>query len=255
MDFQFLIQARSGSTRLPKKVLAKIYDRITLLEFVYHRVLLSNQANSENTWILTTSSSSDDSLVSFLKEKNINYYRGNEDDVFDRFEQFLISIDSKADYFFRICCDNPFIETTFINEMTDYIESNNSDSIDYLSYKNNKGKPAILTHWGFFCEAIKRESFLQAHKYITKSYQREHVTPIFYQSDYYQAHFLTMPSILNDKEYRLTVDTNEDLIIIESLLNKLKTINFSYIDILNFVKDNPTLLNNMRINMQNNIKR
>jgi spore coat polysaccharide biosynthesis protein SpsF len=255
MDFQFLIQARSGSTRLPKKVLAELCDDMTLLELVYHRVLSSHRANPDNTWILTTTSSCDDKLVSFLEEKHINYHRGNENDVFGRFSQFLISSESKADYFFRICCDNPFIETTFINEMTDYIESHNCDTLDYLSYKNDKGKPAIITHWGLFCEAIKRVAFLQSHKHITEPYQREHVTPIFYQSDYYQAHFLLMPSVLCDKEYRFTVDTKEDLVIIKSLFNRLKTMSFSYIDLLNSVEDNPTLLDDMRINIQNDIKR
>ena len=76
----------------------------------------------------------------------------------------------------------------------------------------------------------------------------------YYQNDYYQAHLLLMPSILGDKEYRLTVDTKEDLVIIKSLLNGLRTTKFSYIDILNLIENNPTLLNDMHRNIQNSVK-
>ncbi len=252
MDFIFLIQARLGSTRLPEKVLMKVFDNITLLELVYKRVLISKNSRKENVFVLTSKNPIDDRLEQYLIEKNINYFRGEENNVYKRFLDFLEKYKIDAKFIFRICGDNPFIEPLFINEMAHYLSDN--ENIDYLSYKDYKNIPAILTHYGLFCEAIKLSAFKKAKSLINNEYEKEHVTPIFYHTEYFNSVFLNMPDILYGKEYRFTVDTKEDMDVIMKILKNFKNVNFSYFDILEIIKKDNFILKKMLKNIIKNGK-
>ena len=244
MDFTYLIQARLGSTRLRGKMLLEIYNNKTLLELVYQRVLLSNNANPDNVFVLISNNPSDDIFEYYLIEKNINYFRGEEDNVYERFHNFLITSKIETKYIFRICGDNPLIEPIFIDEMAQYLKKN--VDVDYLSYKDHKDIPAILTHYGFFCESIKLSTFKKAKCLINNNYEKQHVTPIFYNSQYFNKKFLDMPSILKNHEYRFTVDTKEDFNNIKYILKDFKNYNYSYMDVINLVENNPVLLERMQ---------
>lgn len=251
MDFIFLIQARLGSTRLPGKMLLKVYSNKSLLEVVYQRVLLSKYANNENVFVVTSHNTEDDILEKYLVQKNIKYYRGDEDNVYKRFLDFMISHNFDTKYIFRICGDNPLVEPIFIDEMVQYLKK---EDTDYLSYKDNNGKPAILTHYGFFCESINLSAFEQANSLITSDYEKQNVTPIFYNSDHFKKIFFKMPDILNKHDYRFTVDTKEDLYIIKNILNSFHEHGFTYKDVVRMVENNPLLLKNMKENILMNSK-
>jgi len=253
MKYIFLIQARMSSSRFSQKIVTKLKGNISLLEFVYQRVLLAKCATRDNTIILISSNSNDDKLEKFLISKNIKYYRGDESNVYKRFYDYLKLQSQHYDYIFRICADNPFLEPQFINEMINFIENSNF-KIDYLSYKDNKGTPTILTHYGFFCEMIKYSSFLIARNYITTDAQKEHVTPIFYKFDFFKTYFINIPDCLSNKEYRFTIDTKEDAKIIKEILCGFNNINFSYLDIIRKVEDNYYFQVKMFENIQLNIK-
>jgi spore coat polysaccharide biosynthesis protein SpsF len=52
--------------------------------------------------------------------------------------------------------------------------------VDYVSFKNAEGTPAILTHWGLFAEVVSRKALVKAHEATENhpggAFYREHVT-------------------------------------------------------------------------------
>lgn len=61
------IQARMSSARLPKKVMANIYENLNTIEIIVKRVKRSKLI--DEIIVATTNHQSDDKLVNFLKKK------------------------------------------------------------------------------------------------------------------------------------------------------------------------------------------
>ena len=76
-----VVQARSSSTRFPKKILHKIYGK-TLIEHVILKI--SKSKNVSNIVVATSNNKSDDSLVDILEKNKIEYFRGGLKNVAKR---------------------------------------------------------------------------------------------------------------------------------------------------------------------------
>ncbi|MBD3401802.1 hypothetical protein GF420_02820 [candidate division GN15 bacterium] len=232
MTFHFLTQARLGSSRFPAKVLEPLDGHTTLIEQVIERIRLSAVGRTSALTVLTTTNPTDDRLVRFLQARNIGVARGDENDVYNRFHSFLMRQSQMADYVVRVCSDNPFIEPSFIDHLAGYLSGcDRAELPDYLSYGNEAGQPAILTHWGFFVEFVRTQAFLDAAGYLSTAAQREHVTPVFYSNPRFHACLLPMPTDLPEREYRFTIDTPQDLSTASSILRSLKARDFTYRDV------------------------
>lgn len=77
-----IIQARLSSKRLPKKLIMKIEDK-TLLEHLFTQLSYSKQL--EKKIIATTQNKIDDEIIKIANSLNISYFRGNSENVLDRF--------------------------------------------------------------------------------------------------------------------------------------------------------------------------
>jgi spore coat polysaccharide biosynthesis protein SpsF len=253
MNFIFLIQARLGSKRFNEKILEKIYGNATLIDFILFRLLSSKYISTKNLWVLTTNNKLDDKLVEHLLKKGINVFRGSENNVYKRFFDFLSSLDKKPKYFFRICADNPCIEISFIENMIDFI--NSEKDRDYISYMDKKQNlPAMLCHYGLFCELINTKTFLSVKSLIKSKKDKEHVTSFFYNNTF-NNFFFVIPNRISDLNIRLTVDTPADLKIIQEILHYLKEpMLFNYCDLLNILLINPKFLTDMEVNKIKNQK-
>jgi spore coat polysaccharide biosynthesis protein SpsF len=76
-----IVRARTGSTRLPEKIL-KIIQNKTVLEHDIERVLKSKTI--DNLVIATTEKIEDNAIVDITKNYSIGYFRGSEEDVLSR---------------------------------------------------------------------------------------------------------------------------------------------------------------------------
>ena len=77
-----IIQARMESTRLPGKVLKKIYD-LPLLEHIVNRTMRAR--NVDEVVIATSTNRADDAIEQFACKRNINIFRGSQENVLERF--------------------------------------------------------------------------------------------------------------------------------------------------------------------------
>ena len=82
MNDYILVQARTGSQRLKNKILLKIHGK-TILEILVSR--LKKCKNIHNLIIVTTKKSRDDIIVKICKKNQINYFRGSESNLINRY--------------------------------------------------------------------------------------------------------------------------------------------------------------------------
>ena len=136
MNFGIIIQARLGSTRLPRKILREFYGGKTLLETV-----ISNLQKVVGTKIIVATSvnPNNDVLETFLNERNITVFRGSEDDVLGR---FIGAAEANGiDGIVRICSDNPFLDWRGVAAL---IEKSKTSDADYIGIESTKLLPLEL---------------------------------------------------------------------------------------------------------------
>ena len=107
-----IIQARTGSSRLPGKIMMKIEGK-TMLEHMIERV--SKSKKLDKIVIATTTKENDDVIVSLAKQLKIDYFRGSEDDVLDRYYKASKQFD--ADVVVRLCSDSPLLDGKIIDDV------------------------------------------------------------------------------------------------------------------------------------------
>jgi spore coat polysaccharide biosynthesis protein SpsF len=250
-----LIQARYGATRFPGKVLCRIDNENTILDLIIGRILLSKRISPGNIFVLTTTNIADDVIVNWLNSKKINFFRGDESDVFKRFYNFLKLNEFQWDLVLRVCADNPFIEPAFIDAMINESEKPRNSEYDYFSFADKDGIPSVLTHWGFFSELIRMGSFRKAGTMNLTPYEKEHVTPVFYKNSSFKASWLPVPAELQEMKIRCTVDTPDDLALLKVIREEVGNIDFTWSDIIHAIKQKPWITERMKKLIESNVKR
>ena len=129
-----IIQARMGSSRLPGKVMMNIDEKNTLLHYVIQQLKFSKL--TKNIIIATTTSEKDDSIVDFATKMNLNHFRGEVDNVLDRYYQCAKNFSIST--IVRISADDPLIDPTIVDRV---IEKFYSSSYDYVSNTNPRTFP------------------------------------------------------------------------------------------------------------------
>ena len=205
-------QARSGSTRLPNKVLKKIHGK-SLLEIHINRI---NQANRiDQIFIATTTKRNDDIINTLANQLGVGCYRGSEDDVLDRFYQTVKDV--QPDFVIRLTSDCPLIDPKLIDEV---IEQAKKRDLDYYANIIEERYPD-----GQDIEVFKFSALEKAWKEATLQSDREHVTPYIRNNSTYKGgrlfqsdnHHLSE----NYNHVRLTVDEMRDFYVIEQLVKEL----------------------------------
>ena len=113
-DSIIIIQSRLNSTRLPRKILTEIpqSDGLTLLEFMFCRITKNIKIP---VVFAIPSADSDDELATFLAKKNIEFYRGPEEDLISR---YIIGAEMySAETIVRLTSDCPLVDPFLIQKM------------------------------------------------------------------------------------------------------------------------------------------
>ena len=112
---------------------------------------LKNCKTISNIVVCTTTSSLDDQLVHYLKQENIQVFRGNELDILQRF--LSAANELKTDIIIDVEADKIYTDPKYIEQISQ--EMNNSD-IDFMTGNNSLDTfdPEFIFH-GFFPAGIK----------------------------------------------------------------------------------------------------
>jgi spore coat polysaccharide biosynthesis protein SpsF len=230
-----IVQARFGSTRLPGKILKEISNK-PMLWHIVNRLFHSKLINQ--IIIATTTLPDDDQVQEFCETNNISFYRGSSDDVLTRY--FETAKFATADVIVRITSDCPVIDPVIVDKMLEmYFEKNRSGKVDYLSNTLVRTYPRGLDTEIFSFDALER-----AHTEAAQQFEREHVTPYFYN----HPEKFSIKNFMNEKDFsfhRWTVDTEEDFRLIEEIYKALysKKELFLFEDILKLFEEQPHLIN------------
>lgn len=224
-----IIQARMGSSRLPGKVLMDISGK----PMVWHVINRLKGCKWLDRIIVATSTSfKDDPVETFCRSNEVLFFRGSEKDVLDRYYQAAKKY--KANVVVRITADCPLIDP----ETVDRVIEGYLSRIDYFDVASNvieRTYPRGLDVEVFSFEALKK-----CWQTADKGYQREHVTPYFYEnSDKFK--MFNVKSSEDLSLHRWTVDEESDLTMVRKIFENFKGNKniFSASDIVTFFKTRP----------------
>lgn len=215
MKIIIVTQARSGSTRLPNKILKEVNGE-TLLKIHIDRIKKSK--NATDIIVATTDKLEDDIIETQVKKMGVEVFRGAENDVLDRFYQSVKEI--RPDLIVRLTSDCPLIDPELIDSV---IDKTISDKVDYCSNCLIESFPDGQDIEVFTFKALK-----EAWSKATLNSQREHVTPYIREnSSFYERDTFTSVNFMSEyPEYsnvRMTVDEQSDFKMITKLIDKLGT--------------------------------
>lgn len=240
-----ITQARSGSTRLPGKVLKDVEGK-TLLQI--HLERLSKCTKVSEIIVATTVKEEDSIIYKKAIEWGFKASRGSELDVLDRFYQAVKS--QKADWIVRVTSDCPLLDPILVDEIISFVQEKDTDY----------GANSIIESYpdGQDVEIFKFSALEQAWKNAKKQSEREHVTPyIRNNSDLNGGKLFTSTSFQCELDYsriRMTVDEPRDFELIQLLINKLGT-EKSWLEYTNYIiENNLTMLNDQIIRNEGLLK-
>ena len=222
MEVGCIIQARMGSTRLPGKVLMLLDKKHTTLDYIINQLKHSKLLGK--IIIATTNLEEDNVIVDFAKKNKIECFRGETDDVLDRYyncaEKFSL------DTIVRITSDEPFIDPTIVDQII-----NNFQKIgcDYASNNLIRTFPA-----GFDVEVFSKQVLERTWREAKLPSEREHVTPFMKKNKDIFKQF-NLKSSQHIPIFRLTLDRKEDLKILKAVASKILGRPILFRDIFEFI--------------------
>ena len=202
-----IIQARMGSTRFPGKSLRSIAG-LSLLEHIIIR--LKQVPEIDLILLAIPEKESETPLVELAQQLQIPVFQGSEEDVLDRFIKAGESV--QTEQVVRVCGDNPLIDSSLLSSL---LQEHLADKADYTI-------PHDPVPLGSSCEVIRFETLKKIGKLAKSPVYREHVTTWFHDhpSDF-KIKRVIPPDYLKGRSFRLTVDTEQDFLLIEELFKNL----------------------------------
>ncbi len=246
-----IIQARLGSSRLPGKMLRAFYKEKGILQLLIER--LKEHFPELPIILATTNKPLDTPLAELAKKHEIHCYRGDENNVLSRFTEAAEKY--KIQKIIRICADNPFLDMAALKNMADAFLQQH---VDYWCYALPDYTPSIMTHYGFWGEGVSLNALKKVAKLTNNPLAFEHVTWFIHQNpEQFTIHYQILDKeIHNEKNVRLTIDTEADFITAREIYSSIQTerMPLEAKAIINFIKNNSRWKNTMRNEIEKNKK-
>jgi len=228
MKTAIFISVRTKSTRLPQKALLTIKGR-TLIEHLIDRLKLSKLPD---LIVLCTSTNPDDTiLVDIAKKNGIEYFRGSENDVLDRYlkaaEKFNV------DFAVIVLGDATFCDPEYIDKTIELFKRTNADFIRIPEL------PIGTFVYGLKIEALRKVC------QIKDETDTEVWAGYFTEPGIFDVRDLKVEDEdLKHPEVRLVIDYPEDFELIKEIFNRLykKGKIISLKEALELLKEHPELL-------------
>ncbi len=222
-----IIQARLGSTRLPRKVLRDIAGQ-TMIQRVINRVRQCQRV--DGIVIATTLLQQDRELVQYCQHQNWDWFAGSEQDVLQR---YLKAAELHgADRIVRITSDCPLIDPALIDQVIECLDAN--PQADYAcNFYPSRHFPR-----GLDCEAMTLETLRRLDQLATEPPHREHVTLYAYRNPD-QFSIASVLSASDWSHFRWTVDTEQDWQLVQAIYRYFGTTKFGWQDLVQAYRANP----------------
>lgn len=221
-----IVQARTGSTRLPGKVLLPLLGR-PVLEHVVRRVRRARTL--DDVVVATTTTDADDRIEELAHLNGWPVVRGSEQDLLDRY--LLAARTFRADRVVRITSDCPLIDPDLVDDVVAALDASGAD------YASNTLPPRTYPR-GLDVEAVTTSALEIAGREDDDPASREHATPYVYRHpERFQLRRVAGTRDLSG--HRWTLDTPEDLALIGRIFEALGRDDFAWTDALAVVEQHP----------------
>lgn len=202
-----IVQARLGSSRLPRKSVAPIAGK-PMLQHVLERAAAARSV--QRVVLATTTDPEDVELADLAHANGIAVYRGDRDDVLDRFWQASRFAD--AEVVVRITADDPLKDPAVIDAVVERLMKSGAD------YASNTLTPSYPE--GLDVEVFTQKALDRAWNEATLASEREHVTPyIWKHPDRFRVASVMHSADLS--HLRWTVDYPGDLAFVCAIYDRL----------------------------------
>jgi spore coat polysaccharide biosynthesis protein SpsF len=205
MKIPIVLQARTGSSRFPSKVLKKILGK-PMLHYIIERLKIPE----ESFVILAVPNTDKDRVLCKLAdEEEIPCIRGSEEDVLSRY--YKVGLEFPSDYYIRATADNPLVDYESVLRLIKYIKENKD--IDYACEKE--------LPYGAAVEIFSEKALEISNNLAKEKRDREHVT-LFIKNhpELFKIDFPIAPKKLRYPELRITVDYEKDFLFIKKIYEK-----------------------------------
>jgi glutamate-1-semialdehyde 2,1-aminomutase len=203
-----IVQARTSSKRLPGKVLLPLGGKPMI---IYQLERIAQSERIDSVILATSTEESDNDLARIATESGFRTFRGNLEDVLNRFNECAKHTGART--VVRLTGDCPLTDPALIDEIIDEFHAGK------WQYLANGSDPSRLTvPDGFDIEVFSADALDRAEKEATLASEREHVTPWMKtgEANLKWSHFMHRPA---RRYYRLTVDNIEDYEVVSAVVN------------------------------------
>ncbi|WP_448382073.1 cytidylyltransferase domain-containing protein [Desulfosoma sp.] len=224
-----IIQARTGSTRLPGKVLLDLAGK-TALEHVIGRIRSCSLV--DEFIVATTINRHDLAIVNLCADLGVRVYCGCEDDPLERY--FQAARLYGGDHIVRIKADCPLIDPHIVDEA---VRLHLTTGADYTTNTVERTYPV-----GQDVEILTRASLQKLWRRARLFSEREHIT-LYIHKHPEEFHTEHLKCTRDYSHKRWTMDNLEDYQLLKIVFEALypHNPNFSMQDVLNFLEKHPDL--------------
>jgi len=216
------------SSRLPGKVLEKIDEKYTILDYVLSQLHACKKI--ERIVVATTNLQEDKKICAHLDSQQIEFYKGSSNDVLDRY--FQCAKKFSFDVIVRITSDNPLIDPNIVDEIICEYENK---KYDYVTNTIHRTFP-----YGTEVEVFSFSVLEKAWKNAKKPSEKEHVTT-FIRDPKNKFHLINIDNHENFSNIRYTVDRIEDLKVVKEIIKNIHVRPILLKHILDLYKTKPEI--------------
>lgn len=202
-----VIQARMGSSRLPRKVALDLWGQPTI-ERVVRQVLRSTR--TDEVVVATSTLAEDDVLAWTCERLGVRCLRGSPTDVRSRY--LTAAQTTAADVMVRVTADNPLTEPRFIDLLIEALLAH--PAWDYCVMD------AALVPHGTGSEVFHVPAFLETAARDGSDYAREHVTPCLKTQR--TIHRVPPPEDLQLADFNVSIDTLDDYLRVAGIFARYR---------------------------------
>ncbi|MFH0825868.1 MAG: glycosyltransferase family protein [Pseudomonadota bacterium] len=228
MKIVAITQARTGSTRLPGKVMMDLMGKPMLTRHV-ERVMRARRI--DEVVVATTTLSKDDVIHDLCKDNGWLCFRGSESDVLDRY--YRAALERGADIVVRVTSDCPLIDPDLIDDVI-AAPADADGAVEFAANRIQERSYPI----GLDCEAMLFPVLARIWKDDTDMSSREHVTTYVYHN----LGLFRVRDVSGDGDYRhmrWTVDVPEDLEFVRKIYEHFGHDHFSWTEVVDILKVHP----------------
>lgn len=210
MSVLVVVQARTGSTRFPGKVLAELAGQ-PMLAFMLDRLAPISAAPSTSLVVATSDLPADDVVAELAATKGVRSVRGSEADVLRRFA--LAAEELPAEDVVRLTADCPLIDPAVVLQI---VERHRETGADYTSNTLARTFPD-----GLDVEVMTSAALRWADENAACRAEREHVTP-FLQRHPERIQIAQVIDPAQAGYERWTIDRPDDLALVQDAVRSVR---------------------------------